>query len=108
MAEKSFEKLRKKTTLELREIAKGLEGEGIPGFANLGRNELLLALCRATGVPEDQYKHLKLVDKKPLKDRIETLKGERDAALQARDGAQLSRVRRKIHRLKRRLRAASL
>lgn len=108
MADQTYDKLRNKTTGELREIAKALEGEGIPGFANLSRDALLLAVCKATGVPEEQYRHATVGDKKTVKQRIRALKIERDAALEAKDSAQLSRLRRKIHRLKRQLRAASL
>lgn len=108
MADQSFEKLRKKNTEELRELAKGLEGEGIPGFANLGRSELLLALCKALGVREDETKHVKLADSKAIKARIQELKAERSGALESKDGVALKRVRRKIHKLKHQLRAASL
>ncbi len=108
MAGQSFRKLRNKTTAELREMAKGLEGDGLPGFSNLSRNELVLGLCKALDVPETQYKHVEAGDRKALKDRIVALKTERAAAIDAKDSAQLSRVRRKIHRLKRQLRAAAL
>lgn len=108
MANQGFDKLRKKTTEELREIAKGQEENPIAGFANMGRNELLLAVCKATGVPEEQYKHVEVGDAKALKTRIQELKVERATALEAKDSVQLSRVRRKIHRLKHKLRAAAL
>jgi hypothetical protein len=106
MAEHSFESLRKKTIADLREIAKGLEHEAVQGYTQLRKDELLLALCKALDIDAREHHHVVGIDKKAVKQRIRELKGEREAAIEAKDAAQLRRVRRKIHKLKHQLRAA--
>ncbi len=48
------------------------------------------------------------VDKGALKAQIRELKAKRDAALEAHDPTALKRIRRKIHRLKHKIRAATV
>ena len=108
MAEHSFETLKKKTIAELREIAKELEHEAVKGYTQLRKDELLMAVCKATGVDAMEHHHVVGIDKKAIKGRIQALKGERAAAIEAKDGVQLKRVRRKIHKLKHQLRAATV
>ena len=48
------------------------------------------------------------IDKTAVKAQIRALKVERDAALDAKDSVELKRVRRKIHRLKRKLHKATV
>ena len=108
MAEHSYESLRKKTIADLREIAKGLEHEAVQGYTQLRKDELLLAICTALGLDAREHHRVVGIDKKAIKQRIRELKGEREAAIEAKDTAQLRRVRRKIHRLKHQLRAAMI
>ena len=108
MADHSFESLKKKTIAELREIAKELEHEAVEGYTQLRKDDLLMAVCRAVGIDPKDHHHVVGVDKKALKDQIRELKTQRDAALEAKDPVQLKRIRRKIHRRKHQLRAATL
>lgn len=108
MAEHSYESLRKKTIADLREIAKGLEHEAVQGYTQLRKDELLLAICTALGLDAREHHRVVGIDKKAIKQRIRELKGEREAAIEAKDTEQVRRVRRKIHRLKHQLRAAMI
>jgi len=106
MAEHTFESLRKKTIADLREIAKGLEHEAVKGYSQLRKDELLMAVCTALDIDPKEHRHVVGIDKKAVKSRIQELKAERDAAVEAGDAVKLKRTRRKIHRLKHKLRAA--
>ena len=108
MADFSFELLKKKTIAELREIAKELEHEAVKGYTQLRKDELLMAVCKAVGIASKEHHHVVGIDKRAIKGQIDALKVERDAALGAKDAIQLSRVRRKIHKLKHQLRAATI
>jgi len=108
MAEHSFESLKKKTIADLREIAKGLGHEAVQGYTQLRKDELLMAVCTALGVDPKEHHHVVGIDKKAIKGRIQELKGERDAAIEAGDRVKLKRARRRIHRLKHQLRAATI
>jgi len=108
MANHSFESLKKKTIAELRAIAKELEHEAVKGYTQLRKDELLLAVCTAVGIDPKEHHHVVGVDKKALKDQIRELKAQRDAALEAKDPVQLKRIRRKIHKRKHLLRAATI
>jgi DNA-binding IclR family transcriptional regulator len=108
MAEHSYESLRKKTIAELRDIAKDLEHEAVQGYTQMRKDELLMAVCTAVGVDPKEHHHVVGIDKKAIKARIQELKAERDAAIEAQDRQQLKRVRRKIHKLKHQLRAATV
>ena len=107
MAEFTFDQLKKKKIADLREIAKGIEHEAVKGYTQLRKDELLVALCKAVGIDPRHHKHVEGLDKGAIKKQIATLKGERDAALAARDRVKLHRVRRRIHKLKHQLRAAA-
>ena len=104
----TFEQLKHKTVVELREIAKGIEQhEAVQGYTQLNKEHLLVALSKALGI---QHEHHDVVgvDKAPIKLRIRELKKRRDEALVAHDHAQLKIVRRGIHRLKRQIHKATV
>jgi len=110
MAE-TYEELKKKTIDELREIAKGIDNEAVKGYTQMNKEHLLPAVCKALGI--DTHVHHAQhapsgVDKSGLKTKLRQLKTERDKALEAHDHAQLKSVRRQMHRLNRKLRAASV
>jgi hypothetical protein len=104
----SYEELKAKTVEELREIAKGLEHDAVQGYTQMNKDHLLPALCKALGIDTHVHHAVVGVDKGALKKRIKSLKGERDKALEAHDRQQLKQIRRQIHRLKRRIRAATV
>ncbi len=108
MADHTFESLSKKKIDDLRAIAKELEHEAVQGFTQLRKNELIVALCKALGIDAQAHHHVVGVDKGAIKEKIAALKVERDAALEAKDSRKLKITRRKIHRLKHKLRAATI
>ena len=101
----TFEELKHKTVVELREIAKGIEHDAVQGHTQMNKEHLLVAISRALGI---QHEHHDVVgvDKAAIKARIRELKTKRQAAITAHDRAQLRTVRRTIHRLKRRINKA--
>ena len=105
--EYTFEQLKHKTVVELREIAKGIEHEAVQGYTQLNKEHLLVAISKALGI---QHEHHEVVgvDKAAIKSRIRELKKKRDEALTAHDHAQLKTVRRTIHRLKRQIHKATV
>jgi DNA polymerase/3'-5' exonuclease PolX len=109
MAEHTYEELHKKTVAELREIAKGLDHEAVKGYSQLNKEHLLPAVCKALGVEvhKHPYHEATGIDKGKLKDQMKALKAERQKAIEAGDHAQLKAVRRKYHRLNRKIRAAA-
>ena len=105
--EYTFEQLKHKTVVELRELAKGIEHEAVQGYTQLNKEHLLVAISKALGI---QHEHHEVVgvDKAAIKSRIKELKKKRDEALSAHDHAQLKTVRRTIHRLKRQIHKATV
>jgi hypothetical protein len=104
----TYDELHTKTLAELREIAKGLEHDAVKGFSQMNKDHLLPALCQALGIEAHVHHHVVGIDKTAMKAEIRKLKEARAAALTDHDQAQLKVVRRKIHRLKRRIREATV
>ena len=100
--EYTFEQLKHKTVVELREIAKGIEHEAVQGYTQLNKEHLLVAISNALGIKHEHHEVVG-VDKAAIKSRIKELKKKRDEALSAHDHVQLKTVRRTIHRLKRQI-----
>jgi DNA-binding IclR family transcriptional regulator len=104
----SYEELKHKTVEDLREIAKGVEHDAVQGFTQMNKEHLLPALCKALGIDTHAHHHVVGLDKAGLKARMRQLREERAKALQAHDRGQLKAIRRQIHRLNRRIRAATV
>ncbi|MCU1264711.1 MAG: hypothetical protein JWM21_1029 [Acidobacteria bacterium] len=106
--EYTFEQLKHKTIIELREIAKGIEQhDAVQGYTQLNKEHLLVAISRALGI---QHEHHDVVgvDKAAIKSRIKDLKKKREEAIAAHDHTQLKTVRRTLHRLKRQIHKATV
>jgi hypothetical protein len=106
----TYDELKKKTVDELREIAKGIDHEAVKGYTQMNKEHLLPAICKALGVDTHVHHHRPAaagVDKGSLKAKLQQLKADRDKALEAHDHAQLKAVRRQMHRMRRKLRAAT-
>ena len=103
----TYEELRHKTLAELRDIAKDIQHDAVPGYTQLNQDPLGGAIAKALGI---QHTHHDVVgiDKSSIKARIRQLKTQRAAALDAHDHAQLKVVRRTIHRLKRQIHKATV
>jgi DNA-binding IclR family transcriptional regulator len=97
----TFEELKGKTVVELREIAAGLHEDAVKGYTQLNKEHLLELLCKALHIPMHAHHDVVGIDKSAIKGQIRELKMKRAAALAARDADQLKRIRRRIHRLKR-------
>jgi hypothetical protein len=104
----TFDELRHKTVAELRAIAKEHEHEALKGYTQLNKDHLITALCKALHIPMHAHHEARGIDKAKLKTKIKALKQERAAALAAHDHAKLKAVRRHIHRLNHRIRAATV
>ncbi len=104
----TFEELKLKTVAQLREIAKGVEHEALHGYSTMHKDHLLSVLCKALGIEAHEHHEVKGIHKGHIKGQIRKLKVERDAALEIHDHKQLKLIRRKIHRLKHKLRRATV
>lgn len=104
----TYHELHEKTVAQLREIAQGLDHDAVRGFMTMHKQELLLALCEALGIEAHEHHDVVGIDKSGLKSQMRQLKMQRDAALEARDHAELKLLRRKIKRLKRKVRRATV
>ena len=104
----TYEELSKKTVAQLREIAQGIEHEALHGHSGMHKEHLLPALCKALGIDARAHHVAVAANKGEIKAQIRRLKAERETVLQAHDPKQLKGVRRKIHRLKRDLRKATV
>jgi hypothetical protein len=104
----TFEELTDKTAAQLREIAETIEHEAVHGYLTMHKEQLVHAICTALNIEEHVHHEVVGVDKRAVKAEIRQLKAQRAAALEAHDHAALKQVRRKIHRLKRKIRAATV
>ena len=103
----TFEELKHKTVVELREIAKGIEHEAVQGYTQMNKEHLLVAISKAIGIKHEHHEVVG-VDKASIKARIRQLKKKRDEALSAHNHDELKVVRRTIHRLKRQIHKATV
>jgi len=102
----TYHELKEKTIQELREIAKGVENqEAVKGYSQLNKDHLLPALCKALGIPVHEHHEVVGIDKPGIKKKMRELKVERQAAIEAHDGALLKNIRRQIHHYNRQIRA---
>ena len=104
----TYDELRHKTVAQLREIASGIDHEQLQGHSTMHKDGLLHALCAALGLEEHVHHDVVGIDKRGLKAQIKALKVQRDAALESKDRTELKRVRRQMHRLRRKIRAATV
>ena len=100
--------LKHKTLAELRDIAKDIEHEAVQGYTQLNKEHLVVAICKALNIEMHEHHEVVGIDKSVVKSRIKELKKRRDAAVTAHDHAQLKKVRRGIHRLKRQIHKATV
>ncbi len=103
----TFEELKHKTVVELREIAKGIEHDAVQGYTQMNKEHLLVAISKAIGITHEHHEVVG-VDKASIKARIRELKKKRDEALSAHNHDELKVVRRTIHRLKRQIHKATV
>jgi hypothetical protein len=104
----TYEELKDKRVVDLREIAKETEHDAVRGYSTMHKEELVQALCTALGIEAHEHHEVKGVNKGKVKAKIRQLKEERQEALEARDPAWLKRTRRRIRSLKRKLHKATV
>jgi hypothetical protein len=109
----TYEDLKGKTIGELREIAKDLHHPGLQGYTQMNKEHLLPAICAALGIDTHHHHHHRAAapvafDKAATKAALKALKAEREQALAGGDHVQLKAIRRHMHTLKHRLRAAAV
>jgi len=108
MAEYTYDKLMDMPVAKLREIAEGVEHEAVQGYKTMHKEDLVKALCTAFGIEARTVRKVVGIDKAAIKEQIKKLKKKREEALKARNHTELKLVRRKIHRLKRKMRKAMI
>ncbi|MBI9074864.1 MAG: transcription termination factor Rho [Desulfatibacillum sp.] len=96
--------LDKMTAKELREVAKGIQG--INGVHSMSKVELLSDIKEARGIVDDGPKKDTGVIR-ALKQKIGALKTARSTAIEAKDKDQMTILRRKISKLKKKTRRAA-
>ncbi|MBN2412504.1 hypothetical protein JXQ31_12515 [candidate division KSB1 bacterium] len=104
----TFEELKHKTVAELREIAAGIESEEVQGYTQLNKEHLLEVLCKALNIDMHVHHHVVGIEKTSIKKKIKVLKIKRDEALKASNHEELKKIRHEIHRLKNKLRRATV
>ena len=98
-----YQELQKTRVSDLRDMAKK-EMPGIQGVVGMKKEELIDLLADHLGI-EKPTKHVaEGLGKSQIKAEIRELKAKRQAALEARDSAELKKCRRLIHHRKRKLR----
>jgi len=102
--EHTFEELKKKRVVELREIASGMEHEAVQGYTQMNKDHLLAAVCTALGIDMHEHHIVKDTHKTDIKATIRELKAKREEAIAAHDHAEVKLIHRKIHKLKHKLR----
>ena len=103
----TYDELHAMTVAQLRQMADGLEEGRLDGHNSMHKDRLLLILCQVLGIEAHAHHEVVGIDKTAIKAKIKALKVERDKADEAHDHAQLKKVRRQIHHLKRRIHKAT-
>lgn len=106
--EYTYEKLKKMTVAEMREIAKNLDNESVKGYTQLNKEHLLTALCKALGCEIHRKHEVIGINKQDVKVKIRELKKIRDDALSKGDRKMHKILIRRIHNLKRKIHKATV
>lgn len=104
----TYEELKHKTVVELREIAKDMEHEAVKGASQMNKDHLLKGLCTALHIEMHAHHVVVGIDKAAIKTRIKALRKKRDEILATPDRKELTGVLRQIHALKRTIRRATI
>lgn len=106
--EYTFHDLKHKKLVDLKEIAKEIEHEAVQGYTQMNKDHLLEAICKALNIDMFEHHVAKGLDKTGIKSRIKALKEQRAKAIEAKDHKKLKSIRKRIKRLKKKLRQASV
>jgi hypothetical protein len=108
MADYTHEQLRHMTVAQLREIAGGIDHDAVKGYTQLRKEEIIHGICVALEIDEIEHHDVVGLNKGAVKAKIRALKAERASALEGGDTAALKMARKKIRRLKRKIRRATV
>jgi ribosomal protein S18 len=111
--EKKEKPLEKLTAKELREMALGIPG--IQGVHAMKKEELIAAIRKAKGIPEEPKKEKKIVAKKEkvvlttaeLKKKVKELRQKKEEALQQNNWKMVEILKKRISRYKKMTRRAA-
>ena len=78
-------------------------GGKISGVHGMDKTQLIRALKEINDIPLIEAKRTSKIDRSAVKQQIKALKNTRDQHIEAKDGVQLKRVRRRIKSLRRKL-----
>lgn len=92
----------KMTVPKLKEAALAYGGK-ISGVHGMDKTQLIRALKEINDIPLIEAKRTSKIDRSAVKQQIKALKNTRDQHIEAKDGVQLKRVRRRIKSLRRKL-----
>ncbi len=87
---------------KLKEAALAYGGR-ISGVHGMDKTQLIRALKEINDIPLIEAKRTSKLDRSAVKQQIKALKGMRDQHIEAKDGVQIKRVRRRIKSLRRKL-----
>ncbi len=87
---------------KLKEAALAYGGK-ISGVHGMDKTQLIRALKEINDIPLVEAKRTSKIDRSAVKQRIKALKNMRDQHIEANDGVQLKRVRRRMKSLRRKL-----
>jgi DNA-binding IclR family transcriptional regulator len=104
----TYSELKKRTLVDLRNIAAGITHDAVQGYTQMNKEHLLNAICNAVGIDMHEHHQVVGLNKAEIKAQIRDLKKERDNALATHDQSQLRAVRRRIHHLKRQIHKATV
>ncbi|MFC1538875.1 hypothetical protein ACFL6H_05585 [Candidatus Latescibacterota bacterium] len=99
----TYQDLKKKNVTDLRDIASGIDHEAVQGYTQMNKEHVLKAICTALGIDTFEHHVSKDSHKTEIKSQIKALKVKRDEAIAEKNSAEAKIIRRKIHRLKRKL-----
>ena len=104
----TYEELKSKKVDDLREIAKEIDHEAVKGYTQLTKAKLLEAICTALGLDTHEHHEVVGIDKTSIKAKIHALKAKRNEILSSSSRDGLKEVLRDIHRMKRKIRRATV
>ena len=87
---------------KLKEAALSYGGK-ISGVHGMDKTQLIRALKEINNIPLVEAKRTSKIDRSAVKQQIKALKNMRDQHIEAKDGVQLKRVRRRVKSLRRKL-----
>ncbi len=100
-----FHELKGMTVAQLRGVAKEA---GITGSSQMRKGDLLKEVCDQLKIEMHEHHDVVGLDKASIKKRIKELKMQRDVAVASHNAQETKKVRRQIHRLKRKIHQATV